>query len=179
MNGSDFGIRLALTPRSSFSSYAPLGKFCCSVAHLWPTLCNPKGCSMPGFPVLHSLGICSNSCPLNQWCHPTICCPLLLLSSIFPSIRVLSNELALCIGWPGYWSFSFSISPSNEYCTCFLSTNVEQKQYWHRVLGTITYVDTHKGLQIGHSTVNYCHMIISTQRDSTAWLELATNFTCF
>ena len=46
--------------------------------------------------------------------HLILCCPL-LLPSIFPSIRVLSNESALCIRWPEYWSFSFSISPSNEY----------------------------------------------------------------
>ena len=57
----------------------------------------------------------SNSCPLSRWCHPTICRPLLLLPSIFPSIRVLSNESVLCIRWPEYWSFNFSISPSNEY----------------------------------------------------------------
>ena len=44
-----------------------------------------------------------------------LCCSLLLLSSIFPSITVLSNELALCIKWPKYWNFSFSISPCNEY----------------------------------------------------------------
>ena len=44
-----------------------------------------------------------------------LCCPLLLLSSIFPSIRVFSNESALCIRWPKYWSFSFNISPSNEH----------------------------------------------------------------
>jgi len=47
--------------------------------------------------------------------HLILCCPLLLLSSIFPSIRVFSNELAFCIRWPKYWSFSFSINPSNEY----------------------------------------------------------------
>ena len=46
--------------------------------------------------------------------HLVLCHPL-LLSSIFPSIRVFSNESALCIRWPKYWSFSFSISPSNEY----------------------------------------------------------------
>ena len=57
----------------------------------------------------------SNSCPLSQWCHPTICHPLLLLPSVFPSIRVFSNESALLFRWPKYWSFSFSISPSNEY----------------------------------------------------------------
>ena len=47
--------------------------------------------------------------------HLILCCPLLLLPSIFPSIRVFSNELALPIGWPKYWSFSFSVIPSNEY----------------------------------------------------------------
>ena len=47
--------------------------------------------------------------------HLILCCPLLLLSSIFPSIRVFSNELAFYIRWPKYWSFRFSISPSNEY----------------------------------------------------------------
>ena len=47
--------------------------------------------------------------------HFVLCCPFLLWPSIFPSIRVFSNELALCIRWPEYWSFSFSISPSNEY----------------------------------------------------------------
>ena len=47
--------------------------------------------------------------------HLILCQPLLLLPSIFPSIRVFSNELALCIRWPRYWSFSFNISPSNEH----------------------------------------------------------------
>ena len=47
--------------------------------------------------------------------HLILCCPLFFLPSIFPSIRVSSNESALCIRWPKYWSFSFSISPSNEY----------------------------------------------------------------
>ena len=50
--------------------------------------------------------------PSNQL---ILCCPLLLLPSIFPSIRVFSNELALRIRWPKYWSFSFNISPSNEH----------------------------------------------------------------
>ena len=47
--------------------------------------------------------------------HLILCCPLLLLPSIFPSIRVFSNESVLCIRWPKYWSFSFNISPSNEH----------------------------------------------------------------
>ena len=60
---------------------------------------------------------CSNTCPLSQWCHPTLilCHSLLLLCLIFSSIRIFSNESILCIRWPKYWSFSFSISPSNKY----------------------------------------------------------------
>ena len=54
--------------------------------------------------------------------HLILCCPLLLLPSIFSSIRVLSNESVLHIWWPNYWSFSFSISPSNEYSGCSVLT---------------------------------------------------------
>ena len=65
-----------------------------------------------------SPGVCSNSCPLSRWCCLTISSsaaqPLLLLPSVFPSIRIFSGELALCIRWPKYWSFSFSISTSSE-----------------------------------------------------------------
>ena len=62
-------------------------------------------------------GVYPNSCPSSQWCHLTIsfCCPLLLPPSIFPSIRVVSNESVLCIRWPKYWNFSFIISPFNEH----------------------------------------------------------------
>ena len=61
-------------------------------------------------------GVYPDSCPLSWWCHPTISfCHPLLLPSIFPSIRVFSNELGLHIRYPKYWSFSFTISPSNEY----------------------------------------------------------------
>ena len=63
-------------------------------------------------------GVCSNSHPLS-WLemlsnHLILCRPLLLLPSVFPSISVFSNKSALCISWPKYWSFSFSISPYNE-----------------------------------------------------------------
>ena len=62
-----------------------------------------------------SPGVCSNSCPLSRECYLTSHLYLLLLSSIFPSIKVFSNELALGIRWPKYWSFHLNISPSNEY----------------------------------------------------------------
>ena len=62
-------------------------------------------------------GVYSNSCPLSWWWHPAIsfCYPLLLPPSVFPRIGVFSNESVLRIRWPEYWSFSFNISPSNEY----------------------------------------------------------------
>ena len=85
-----------------------------SVAKSSLTFCNPMDCSMPGFPVHHQLKLVfiTSVMPCN---YLILCCPLLLPLSIFPSIRIFSNELVLRIRWPKYWSFSFSISPSNEY----------------------------------------------------------------
>ena len=71
-------------------------------------------CSMPGLPVLHCLPELAQS--HVHWVGDAIQPSYPLLPpSVFPSIRVFSNELALCIRWPKYWNFSFSISPSNEY----------------------------------------------------------------
>ena len=56
--------------------------------------------------------------------HLILCCPLLLLLSIFPNNRVFSNNLALCIRWPKYWSFSFTINPSSEYSR-FISFRID------------------------------------------------------
>ena len=80
---------------------------------------SPHGMQHTRLPCLSSTpGACSNSCPLMSLMvsnHLTLCHPLLFLPSFFPSMTVLSNELALHIRWPKHWSFSFSISPSNEY----------------------------------------------------------------
>ena len=88
-------------------------------------LCNPMDCSMPGFPgfITNSRGLLKLMSivlvmPSN---HLILCCPLLLLPSIFPSIRVFSNESVLCIRWPKYWSFS--VSPSNE-CSGLISFRI-------------------------------------------------------
>ena len=75
-------------------------------------------CSMPGLPVHHQLPESTQTHVhrVSNAIQPLILCrPLLLLPSIFPSNRVFSNETALRIRWPKYWSFSFNISPSNEY----------------------------------------------------------------
>ena len=85
---------------------------------MYLTLCDPMDCSMPGFPVHHQfpeplkLMSVMSVMPSN---HLILCRPFLLPPSIFPNIRVFSNESVLHIRWPKYWSFSFSISPSNDY----------------------------------------------------------------
>ena len=89
-----------------------------SVSQSCPTLCYPMECSMPGLPVHHQLPefiqthVHQSLMPSN---HLILCHPLLHLLSVFPSIRVFSNESVLRIRCQKYWSFSFSISPSNEY----------------------------------------------------------------
>ena len=81
-------------------------------------LCDPMNCSTPGLPIHHQLLEFTQThfqrvSDAIQQLH--LCCPLLLQPSIFQSIRVFSNESALCVRWPKYWSFSFNISPSNEH----------------------------------------------------------------
>ena len=118
-----------------------------SVAQSCPTLCNPMDCSMPGFPVHHQIwSLLKIMCielvmPSN---HLILCHPLPLLSSIFPSIRVFSNESVLCISWPKYWSFNFSISPSDGY-SGLISFRIDN-------LGLLAVQGTLKGLLQHHSS---------------------------
>ena len=119
----------------------------CSVTQSFPTLCNPVDCSTPGFPSI------TNSCswlklmsiksviPSN---HLILCYSLLLLPSILPCIRVFANESVLQIRWPKYWSFSFSISPSNE-CSGLISFRMD----W---LGLLAVPGTLKSLLQHHSS---------------------------
>ena len=89
-----------------------------SVAQSCPTLCDPMNRSTPGLPVHHRIPEFTQTCSIELVMpsnHLILCRPLLLLPSIFPIIRVFSNESALHMRWPGYWSFSFNISPSNEH----------------------------------------------------------------
>ena len=84
-----------------------------SVARLCLTLCDPMNRSTPG-DGCPSLKLTSIESVMSSN-HLTLCLPLLLPHSIFPSIRVFSSESALCMRWPKHWSFSFSICPSNEH----------------------------------------------------------------
>ena len=121
-------------------------------------------------------GTYSNSCPLSQWCHPTISS----LSSpspppsIFPSIRVFSSESVLRIRWPKYWSFSFSISPSNEY-----SGLISFRMNWLDVLavqGTLKSFLQHRSSKasiLWHSAFFIVHLSIHTWllEKSYPWLD--------
>ena len=121
-----------------------LWKKCCSVTQSCPALWKPVGCRMPGLPVPHFSSV-TQSCPTlcDPWTaasqtfrsitnsqslpkvisiesvmpsnHLILCCPLLLLPSVFPNIRVFSNESALPIRWPKDWSCNFNLSVSNEH----------------------------------------------------------------
>ena len=104
-------LKDTLSLEDRISQFSPVAQSC-------PTLCNPTDCSMPGFlsitnsrSLLKLMSI-ESVMPSN---HLILCCPLLLLPSIFSSIRVFSDDSVLHIRWPKYWSFSFNISPSNEY----------------------------------------------------------------
>ena len=119
-------VRAASWLRNNLKGLAQSLRACCcrSVAQSCPNLCEPMDCSMPGFPVLHvswsllKLMCIESAMPSN---HLIFCCPLLLLPSIFLSIRIFSNESAFCIRWPQYWSFS--VSPSNEYSGLILQVH--------------------------------------------------------
>ena len=85
------------------------------VAQSCLTLCDSMDCSMPGFPVHHQILKLMSIKSVMPSNHLILCHPLLLLPSIFPSIRVFANESVCHIRWPKDWSFRFSISPSSEY----------------------------------------------------------------
>ena len=125
----------------SFCLCLAVVRSCCfSVTKLCPTLGDPMNCSTPGLPVLHYLLQFAESHVhgVNDAIQPShFLSPLLLLPSVFPSIRIFSNELALHIRWPKYWSFSFNVSPSSlifleskELSRVFSSTTIREHQFF-------------------------------------------------
>ena len=131
----------------------PVTSGCCSLfscqvvySFLWP-----HGLQQARLPCPLSPGVCSHSCPLSQWCHPTISssATLLLLPSIIPSIRVFSSESALCIRWPKYWSFNFSVIPSSEY-----SELISFSTAWFDLFAV---QDEHRYLQTSNISVHDWH----------------------
>ena len=102
----------------NFVSFAKFFDQFSSVAQSYTTLCDSMNHSTPGLPIHHQLPESTHPTSIESVMpsnHLTFCRPLLLLPSIWPSIRVFSNESALHIRWPKYWSFNFNISPFNEH----------------------------------------------------------------
>ena len=107
---SGLGLKLSASRFKGIAlSFSSSGQFS-SVAQSCLTLCDPVDCSMPGFPVHHQLPDLVQTRVHN---HLILCHPLLILS-IFPSIRVFSNESVLCIRWPKYWSFGLCFGQSTR-----------------------------------------------------------------
>ena len=102
-----------------------------SVAQSCPTHCDPMDCGLPGFAVHHNSQSLPKLMSIESSCL-ILCCPLLLLPSVFLSIRVFSSESALHIRWPKYWSFSFSISHSSEY-SGLISFRTDYCQSWNQM----------------------------------------------
>ena len=122
MDLSELLSQFCCEPKTTLKNYSQLKYFsfscCCSVTKLCLTLCDPMDCSTPGLPVHHQLPELLKLMSIESVMPPNhliLCCPLLLLPSIFPSIRVLSSELARHTRWTKDWSFSFISSPSNEH----------------------------------------------------------------
>ena len=119
---------------------------------------DPMNCSAPGFPVHHQLSELTQTHVhrVGDAIQPSILClPLLLLPPIPPSIRVFSNESALCMKWPKYWSFSFSIRPSNEHpgLIFFRTDWLDLLAVQGTLLGAIS--KTQNGLFISKQTIQH------------------------
>ena len=128
---------------------------CCSVSPLGLTLCDPMGCSMPGFSVIHCLPEFAQLMSIELVMpsnHLILCCPI-MLPSVFPSIRVFSNESALRMRWPKYRSYTFSISPSNEY-----SGSISFRMNWFDLLAV---QGTLKSLLQYHSSKSVSYSVLS------------------
>ena len=158
---------------------------CCSVTKSCPTLCNPMDCSMPGFPVLHQLSESTKPMSIESVMpsnHLFLCRPI-LPPSIFPSIEVFSNESALSIRWPKYWSFGFSISPSNEY-SGLISLRIDWSDFLvvQRTLKNLPQHHSSKASILQHSAffmVQLSHPYMTTRktRALTRWESNVSAFT--
>ena len=119
--------------------------------------------------------------------HLILCHPLLFLPSIFPSIRVFSNESVLHIRWPNYWSLSFNVSPSNEYSGLPISTVLQKIKTSHLFLSVIKTVSctviSEFGLQgSSHLPLSLCNLRErwdKTAVGSLAWLMLETRLSYY
>ena len=118
--------------------------------------------------------VCSNSWPLMPSNHLILCRPLLLLPSMFPRIRNFSSELPLWIRWPKYWSFSFCISPSNEY-----SGLISFKMDWlalHAVQGTLKSLLQHHSLKASILLRSAFFMVLTLTSIHDCWKNHSSDY---
>ena len=127
----------------------------CSVNQLCLTLCDPKDCSTPGFPVLHHLPeLTQTQCPLSQWCHPTILSSVIPFSSCLQSFPASGSFLMSWL-FAKCSSFSFSISPSSKY-----SELISFRIHWFDLLAI---QETLKSLLQHHSSILQCSAFFKVQ----------------
>ena len=137
----------------------------------WTAACQAS----PSFTISQSLLKLMTIKSVMLFNHLILCCPLLLLPSIFPNIRVFSNELVFCIRWPKYWSFSFSISPSSEY-----SALISVRMDWfdllaaQRTLKCLLQHHSQKASVFWHSAIfiaqlSHPYMTTGKTKDLTRW----------
>ena len=149
---------------------------CCSVTKSHPTFCDPMDWSTPDSSVLHYLLAQTQSIESVMPSNHLVLCHhrLLLLPSIFPSIRVFPNQSVLHIKWPKYWSFSFSISPFNEYSGSIsfridwfdllaVQGTLKSLLQHHNSKASILQLTTGKPYVITYSLCNYLRVTIQTE----------------
>ena len=127
-----------------------------SLSHVWLFVTPCTAACQASLPS-PSPGACSNSCLLSQWCHPSISSSVVPFSSCLQSFpaSVFSSESVLCIRWPKYWIFSFSISPSNDY-----SGLISFRMDWFDLLavqGTLEYPPTPQFKSINSSALSFLY----------------------
>ena len=130
-------------------------------ATLWPTACEAS-LSITSFRSLRKLMSIESVMPSNSL---VLSCPLLLLPSIFPSIRVFSKESVLPIRWPKYWSFHFSISPPNEY-----SELISFRMYWLDLLAVHGILKSLLQHHSSKASILWCSAFFIVKLSHTQWL---------
>ena len=135
----------------------------------------PHNCSTPGFPVHHQLLKLAQTHVHRVHVAiqlPILCCPLLLLPSLFPSIRVFSNESVLHIRWPKYWRLSFSISPSNEH-SGLISFRMDWLDFL-AVQGTFKNLLQHYSSKVSVSQYSAFFMVLLSSQNLWSYVNVIT-----
>ena len=118
--------------------------------------------------------VCSNSCPLSRWCHPTISFSVILFSSCLQSFPASGSKSFLCIRWPKDWRFSFNISPSNE-CSGLISFRIDRLDLL-AVQGTLKSPPTPQFKSINSSALSLLYVQLSHPYKTTGKIITLTRW---